>query len=133
MLGVAVEAVGVHERVPVGRERVALGAPHLKYAASLSTTPMAFVRSPRDALSTSSTVGLPLRYCLYTLFVRWDRVVLPFPLPPRGASPTCDPALNRSGPVRKWMALPVSLFFALGLPATITDAPRPRRARVEDR
>ena len=88
----------------MGRERVALGAPHLKYATAVPLpvvaasalarptpplvprepvqrlpleTPMAFVRSPRDALSTSSTVGLPLRYCLYTLFAL-DRVVLPF-------------------------------------------------------
>ena len=73
-----------------------------------------------------------MRYCLYTLLLRCDRVVLPFPLPPRGASPTWDPALNRSGPVRKWIARPVSLFLALGFPATIVDAPRRWRG-LEDR
>ena len=49
---------------------------------------------------------------MYTLFVRCARVVFPLPLPPRGASPT-PPALNRSGPVRKWMLRPESFDLAL--------------------
>ena len=113
------------------RSHASRSARFSRYGASRSTTPIALVRSPWLARSTSSTVGRPLRYVLYTLFVRCERVVLPLPLPPRATSPT-PPALNRSGPWRKWMLRPESLFFALApfFPATTTSAPRRWAARA---